>query len=218
MVGDFQMQKGIRKHVWIYVIVSVLVAIMLVPLYYQFGYLPQKQSGTSPQQKVGLVGGQSVNSPQPTGSSTVVPNVTEGGPAIFATLAFSNETGFVTTTYPTSGTTEFVLLPNSVGKFTVTYTGFDYNNLSISAFSVTNPVPVLNVLSNGTLVTSSGLSVTESSVTQVSYYQVIVNYIVTSGGSDGLYVLGLPSTSLSTPIVNVGTQPYTGTLPCLNLG
>ena len=198
--------------------VSVLVATMLVSLYYQFSYLPQKQSGTAPQQKVGLVEGQSVISPQPTDSSTGVPNVTEGSPAIFATLAFSNETGFVTTTYPTSGTTEFVLLPNSIGKFTVTYTGFDSNNLSLSAFSVTNPVLVFNVLSNGTLVTSSGLSVTESSVTQISYYQVIVNYIVISGGSDGLYVLGLPSTSLSTPFVNVGTQPYMGTLPCLNLG
>jgi len=62
----------------------------------------------------------------------------------------------------------------------------------------------------------SGLSVTESSVTWVSYYQVIVSYAVTSGGSDGLYVLGLPSTTLSTPIVDVGTQPYTGSLTWLN--
>jgi hypothetical protein len=166
---------------------------MLVSLYYQFGYVPQKQKGAS--------------SPE-TG-------VLAGGPAFFATLSFSNETGFVTTVHPTSGTIEFVLLPNSVGEFTVTYTGIAFNNLTISAFSVTNPVSVLNVLSNGTLGTGSGLSVTESSVTCVSYYQVVVTYTVTSGGSDGLYVLGLPSTFLST-IVDVGTQPYTGPLTWLD--
>jgi hypothetical protein len=59
------------------------------------------------------------------------------------------------------------------------------------------------------------LGVTESGVTWVSYYQVVVNYTVTSGGSDGLYVLGLPSTILST-IVDVGTQPYTGPLTWLD--
>ena len=47
------------------------------------------------------------------------------------------------------------------------------------------------------------------------HYQVVVNYTVTSGGSDGLYVLGLPSTFLST-IVDVGTQPYTGPLTWLD--
>jgi hypothetical protein len=87
--------------------------------------------------------------------------------------------------------------------------------LTTSFFSVTNPVSVLNVLSNGTLGTGSGLSVTESSVTWVSIHQVVVNYTVTSGGSDGLYVLGLPSTCLST-IVDVGTQPYTGPLTWLD--
>ena len=52
------MQKGIRKHAWLYVIVAVLIAVVLVSLYYQFGYLPQKQSGTSSQGTVGSVGGQ----------------------------------------------------------------------------------------------------------------------------------------------------------------
>ncbi len=193
------MQKGIRKHAWLYVIVAVLIAVMLVSLYYQFGYVHQKQNGAS--------------SPE-TGVSAEGPNIA-GGPAIFATLSFSNETGFVTTVYPTSGSIEFVLLPNSMGEFTVTYTGIDFNNLTTSFFSVTNPVSVLNVLSNGTLGTGSGLSVTESSVTCVSTYQVVVNYTVTPGGSDGLYVLGLPSTFLST-IVDVGTQPYTGPLTWLD--
>ncbi len=188
------MQKGIRKHAWRYVIVAVLIAVVLVSLYYQFGYLPQKQSGTSSKETVGSDGG---------------PNIASSTPAVFATLSFSNETGFETTVYPTSGTIEFVLSPNSVGEFTVTYTGIASNDLTMSFF--TNPVSV----SNGTLGTGSGLSVTESSITRVSMYQVVVNYTVTSGGSDGLYVLGLPSTFLST-IVDVGTQPYTGPLTWLN--
>jgi hypothetical protein len=136
---------------------------------------------------------------------------------IYATLSFSNTTGFVTTVYPTSETIEFVLLPNSVGEFTVTYTGIGFNNLTVPIFNPVfgNPVGVLNVLSNGTLGTGSGLSINESGVTFVSYYQVVVNYTVTSGGADGLYVLGLPSTCLST-IVDVGTQPYTGPLTWLD--
>jgi hypothetical protein len=140
-------------------------------------------------------------------------------------LSFSNATGFVTTVHPTSGTIEFVLLPNSVGEFTVSYTGIGFNNLTVFSSSFTNPVPVLNVLSNGTLGTGSGdpsehqvgqgLGVAESSLTWLSYYQVVVNYTVTSGGADGLYVVGLPSTCLST-IVDVGTQPYTGPLTWLD--
>ena len=210
------MQKGIRKHAWLYVIVAVLIVVVLVSIYYQFGYLPQKQNGTSPQKPFDSVGGQSGTSSQGTLGSTGSPNIA-GGPDIFATLSFSNATGFLTTVHPTSGTIEFVLLPNSVGEFTVTYTGIAFNNLTVPIFNpVDNPVGALNVnLSNGTLRTGSGLSVTESSATWVSYYQVVVNYTVTSGGSDGLYVLGLPSTCLST-IVDVGTQPYTGSLTWLD--
>ena len=219
------MQKGIRRHAWLYVAVAVLVAVVLVSLCYQFGYLPQKQTGTSSREQVGSAGGQGGTSSQETVGSAGGLNV-GGGPCIFATLCFSNATGFVTTVHPTSGTIEFVLLPTSVGEFTVSYTGIDSNNLTIFS-SLMNPVSVLNVLSNGTLgmlgtdsgdpsehQVGQGLSVTESSVTWVSYYQVVVNYTVTSGGSDGLYVLGLPSTCLST-IVDVGTQPYTGPLTWL---
>ena len=65
------------------------------------------------------------------------------------------------------------------------------------------------------LALASGLSVTESGVTWVSDSQAIVNYTVTSAGTSGLYVLGLPDTFLST-IVDVGTQPYTGPLTWLN--
>jgi hypothetical protein len=210
------MQKGIRKHAWLYVIVAGLIAVMLVSIYYQFGFLPQKQNGTSSREPVGPVGGQSGTSSQKTGGSAGGLNIA-GGPPIFATLSFSNETGFVTTVHPTSGTIEFVLLPNSAGEFTVTYTGIALNNLTMPIFNpVEDPVGAMNVnLSNGTLGTGLGLSVTESSVTWVSTYQVVVNYTVTSGGSDGLYVLGLPSTFLST-IVDVGTQPYTGPLTWLD--
>jgi hypothetical protein len=201
------MQKVIRKHAWLYVIVAVLTAVLLVSLYYQFGYLPQKQSGASSQETVGSVGGQN-------GTYSPETVFSDGIPSIFATLSFSNATGFVTTIHPTSGTIEYVLFPNSVGKFTVSYTSVG-NNLTVLFF--TDPGGVLNVnLSNGTLGTGSGLSVTQSSPTLVSPYQVVVNYTVTSGGSDGLYVLGLPSTFLST-IVDVGTQPYTGPLTWLNV-
>ena len=200
------MQKGIRKHAWLYVIVTVLIAVVLVSLCLQFGYLPQKQSPphnneASSQETAGSVGGQS-------GTSSLS---SVGGPSIFATLSFSNATGFVTTVHPTSGTIEFVLLPNSVGEFSVIYTS--PNNLTALFF--TNPVSVLNVLSNGTLGTGSGLNVTESSLSWLSTYQVVVNYSVTSGGSDGLYVVDLPSTFLNT-IVDVGTQPYTGSLTWLD--
>ena len=219
------MQKGIRKHGWLYVIVAVLIAVVLVSVYYQFGSLSQKQNGTSSPETSVSSGGQSGTSSQINASSPKT-SVSAGGPCIFATLSFSNATGFVTTVHPTSGTIEFVLLPNSVAEFTVTYTGINFNNLTMPIWNpVWNSVDVLNVLSNGTLGPSSeypsehqvgqGLGVTESGVTWVSYYQVVVNYTVTSGGSDGLYVLGLPSTILST-IVDVGTQPYTGPLTWLD--
>ena len=207
------MQKRIRKHAWLYVIVAVLIVVVLVSLCYQFGYLPRKQNVVYSREPLGSAAEQSGTSPQQSGGSTGVPDTASSIPSIFATLSFSNQSGFVTTVYPTSGTIEFVLLPNSVGEFTVTYTGIAFNNLTMSFF--TNPISVSNVLSNGTLGTGSGLSVTEWSVTRVSYYQVVVNYTVASGGSDGLYVLGLPSTFLST-IVDVGTQPYTGPLTWLN--
>ncbi len=216
LLSDLQMQKRIRKHSWLYVIVAVLIVVVLVSLCYQFGYLPQKQNEASSGETVGSVGGQNGTSSQGIVGSAGGPNIA-GGPAIFATLSFSNATGFVKTVHPTSDTIEFVLLPNSVGEFTVTYTGIAFNNLTMPIFNPVfgNPVGVLNVLSNGTLGTGSGLSVTESSATWVSYYQVVVNYTVTSEGSEGLYVVGLPSTCLST-IVDVGTQPYTGHLSWLD--
>lgn len=140
---------------------------MLASLCYQFGYLPEKQSGTSSRKTVGSGGGLNI----------------AGGASIFATLSFLNTTGFVTTAHPTSGTIEFVLSPNSVGEFTVAYRSS--NNLTTLFFM--NPVPALNVnLSNGTFGNRSGLSINESSLTLVSTHQVIVNYKVTSGKSDGL--------------------------------
>ena len=154
--SNLQMQKGNRKHAWLYVIVIILIAVMLVSFYYQFGYLPQKQSRTSFQEPVGPIWGQSGTSSQGTFGSTVRPNIV-GGPDIFATLSFSNATGFVTTLHPTSGTTEFVMLPNITGEFTVSY--MSSNNLTVLFF--TDQDPVLKVdLSNGTLGTGSGLRVT----------------------------------------------------------
>lgn len=135
-----------------------------------------------------------------------------GGPAIVATVSFLSAKGFVTIIHPTPPTTEFVLPLDSVGQITVSYTS-PSNNLTM--FSFTDPVPVGKVdLSTGSLGADSGLNVTESSVTWVSIHQLVVNYTITSGGSNGLYVLGLPQTILTT-IVNVGTQPYTGPLTWL---
>ena len=88
------------------------------------------------------------------------------------------------------------------------------NNLTM--FSFTDPVPAWKVdLSTGSLGTYVGLNVAQSGLTWVNIHQVVVNYTITSGGPNGLYVLGLPSTLLTT-IVNVGTQPYTGPLTWLN--
>ena len=56
MFSDLQMQKGIRKQAWLYVIVAVLIVVVLVSLYYQFGYLPQKQSETPSPGTVGPAG------------------------------------------------------------------------------------------------------------------------------------------------------------------
>jgi hypothetical protein len=196
----------IKKRKYLFIIATLLAALLVVSISYQFGYFPQKQSGTSPQQTV-------ASSQQKTGS--VENPIISSSPAIFATLTFSNQTGFKNTIHPTNETTEFILSPNSVGEVSVTYTGFGSNDLTTSFFSVINPVSVLKLSSNGTLVSSSELSVTQSSVTTVSTHQVIVTYTMTSGASDGLYVLDLPSTFLST-FVNVGTQPYTGPLTWLN--
>lgn len=186
----------------------------MVSLCYQFGYLSHKQSGVSPKPTDSSVEVPIGASPQPTSSSG---EISAGTPAVWATLSFSNASGFVTTIHPTNGTIEFVLSPSSTGEFTVTYTGIGNNNLTIPAFNpVENPVNAMNVnITNGTLGTGSELSVAESNVTWVSDYQVVVNYSVTSGGSNGLYVLGLPDTFLST-IVEIGTQPYTGPLTWLN--
>ncbi|HYA78219.1 MAG TPA: hypothetical protein VEF91_05830 [Verrucomicrobiae bacterium] len=136
------------------------------------------------------------------------------GPNIFATVAFPRANGFMTVIHPTKGTIEFVLSPKSMGQITVSYNST--NNLASFSSSFTNPVPAWTVdLSTGSVGSGSGLNVTYSGLTWVSIHQVVVNYTITSGSSNGLYVLGLPSTMLTT-IVDVGTQPYTGPLTWLN--
>jgi hypothetical protein len=134
-------------------------------------------------------------------------------PAIFADVAFNSYEGFVTVTYPSTATTEFVLAPDEVGQITVSYSSA-VNNLTANTFA--GPVPAWKVnLTNGTLFADKGLNVTVTSQRQVSVHQVLVNYTLTSGPSTGVYVLGLPSTCLTT-IVSVGNQPYNGPLTWLN--
>ena len=191
MLSDLRMQKAVRKHARLSGLAVILLALVLMSLWYEFGYVPQTSTQTSPEGTVGPV----------------------GGPDIFATVSFPSASGFVTTIHPTSGTIEFVLLPNSVGQITVSYTS-QSNNLTM--FSFTNPIPISKVdLPTGSLEADSGLNVTQSSLTWVSIHQVDVKYTITSGTDNGLYVLDLPSTIVST-IVNVGTQPYTGPLTWLN--
>ncbi|MGA2682940.1 MAG: hypothetical protein ABSF44_14215 [Candidatus Bathyarchaeia archaeon] len=197
------MQRDMKKRVVLFDIALILFALLLVSLYYGLGYIHQASTQTSPEVTVGQASTQT----PPVG--TVGPS---NGPSIFATVSFPSESGFVTVVNPTSGTIEFVLLPNSVGQITVSYTSS--NNLTMSFF--TDPVPALKVnLLNGTLGADSGLRVTISSITLISIHQVDVNYTVTSGADNGLYVLALPSTIFST-IVNVGAQAYTGPLTWLN--
>jgi hypothetical protein len=198
MLIDLQMQKAIRKHARLYGLAVILLisGLVFVSLWYEFGNVPQTSAQTSPQGTGGPVGGAT------------------GGPDIFATVSFPSASGFVTVVHPTSGTIEFVLLPNSVGQITVSYTS-QSNNLTMFSFPCS--ISVLNVnLSTGSWGADSGsycteLNVTQSSLTWVSIHQVDVKYTITSGTDNGLYVLELPSTILST-IVNVGTQPYTGPL------
>jgi hypothetical protein len=136
-----------------------------------------------------------------------------GCPAIFADVTFRSSEGFVTVIHPTSATTEFVLAPNRAGQITVSYSS-TLNNFTASSFA--DPVTAWRVnLANGTLYTDVGLNVSEIGRNLVSMHQVLVNYTVNSGPSTGVYVLGLPSTCLTT-IVSVGNQPYTGPLPWLN--
>jgi len=131
-------------------------------------------------------------------------------PSIFATVSFQSNKGFVTTAYPSVQSTEFVLLPNSVGQITVSYSSSS-NNLTTSQFSF--PVPAWKVnLTSGSLTTSTDLNVTVTGIVLVNTHQVTANYTVSSKSSQGLYVLGLPSTCLSS-LVNVGSQAYTGPWP-----
>jgi hypothetical protein len=187
------MQKAVSKRARLHGLAVILLisGLVFVSLWYEFGYVPQTSTQTSPQGTVGPA----------------------NGPNIFATVSFPSASGFVTIVHPTSGTIEFVLLPNSVGQITVSYTS-QTNNLMMS--SLTDPIPILKVdLSTGSLGAGSGLNVTQSSLTWVSIHQVDVKCTITSGTDNGLYVFELPSTILST-IVNVGIQPYTGPLTWLN--
>jgi len=198
------MQRDMKKRVVLFDIALILFALLLVSLYYGLGDTHQASTQTSPEVTVG---------------PSIGPNISpSNGPMIFATVSFPSESGFVTVVHPTSGTTEFVLLPNSVGQITVLYTSSNNLTMPVFMFPLTHPVPAFKVnLSNGTLGADSGLIVTTSSITWISIHQVDVNYTVTSasGADNGLYVLGLPSTIFST-IVNVGAQAYTGPLTWLN--
>jgi hypothetical protein len=134
-------------------------------------------------------------------------------PTIVAEVAFPSYEGFVTVTHPSSATTEFVLAPDGVGLITVSYSSAT-NNFTADSFA--GPVTAWKVnLTNGTLYANTGLNVSVTGQSLVSVHQVMVNYTLTSGPSTGVYVLGLPSTCLTT-IASVGDQPYNGPLTWLN--
>jgi hypothetical protein len=136
-----------------------------------------------------------------------------GCPAITAEAAFPNYEGFVTVTHPSSATTEFVLAPDGIGQITVSYSSATN---SFTAHSFAGPVTAWKVdLANGTLHADTGLNISETSQSLASVHQVLVNYTLSSGPSPGVYVLGLPSTCLTT-IVSVGNQPYSGPLTWLS--
>ncbi len=145
---------------------------------------------------------------------------TRGGracPNIFASVSFSNYDGFTMVTHPTSASTELVLYPNSVGSLTVEYSS-PSNNLSSSVFSNTFSDRVSVFVANvqkGTLTQSSDLEVSTQSIQSSTIHEVDVTYKISSNMSNGTFVLGLPSTCLTT-IVEVGSQPYTGGLTWLN--
>lgn len=141
-------------------------------------------------------------------------------PGVFATVSFENARGFVTTVHPTPQTTEFVLKPNSTGEITVSYSSptnnFTMSSITRSFNDLTARVPVWEAnLTTGSLDNTLGLNVSRTSLTLVNSHLVLGNYTIAAGPSSALYVLGFPSTCLTT-IVYVGNQPYSGPLPWLN--
>jgi hypothetical protein len=125
------MQKGIRKHAWLYITVAILVAIVLVSLYYQFGYLPQKQSGTS---RATL--SSQTNNVLPTVNPLFGVNVT------YVTCNLNGTAGSDTTPLYGIATIEadvnFTLIPGSLKNVDV---GIEYYRFEVS----TDQGPILNM-------------------------------------------------------------------------
>lgn len=131
-------------------------------------------------------------------------------PNLFASVSYSSASGFTTVAHPESGITEYVLPPKSTGNLEITYSSQD-GDLTRSMF--TDAVPVWSVnTSNNSVQSTSDLQVTTLSIQSQSIHTVVVNYTITSGSGQGLYLLGFPSTCHSA-LLNVGTNAYLGPLP-----
>ena len=131
-------------------------------------------------------------------------------PNIFANVTYYNETGFVTVSKPSPTSVEFVLAPSTTAQLTAVFSS-ESNDISQAMVNDTVPVWLVN-LNNGSYTHSSEVTVTVGTVTAQSNHEVTVDYAITSAGSDGLYLIGIPSTCYGV-WVNIGTTPYVGTLP-----
>lgn len=137
----------------------------------------------------------------PTGSSC---------PDIFATVTYQSASGFTQITHPEAGTTEYVLPPNSTGNLSVAFSTSE-GNLTSQMFEDQVQVWLVNTTTS-TIQPSSGLQVSRTSAQGIDTHLEIVNYTIASGPAQDLYLIGIPS-SCHSPLVNVGTSPYTGPLP-----
>jgi hypothetical protein len=131
-------------------------------------------------------------------------------PNIFASVTYQNAKGFSTVAHPDAGTTEYVLPANSTGSLEVVYTSSD-SNLTKSMFAGAAPAWLVNTATNVVQPTSN-VQVSTTSVENENAHTVVVNYTISSGTVQALYLIGLPSTCHSL-LLNVGTSAYTGPLP-----
>jgi hypothetical protein len=132
-------------------------------------------------------------------------------PAALAKASFQGTSGFISVVRPQPGITEFVLVPNTSGNVTVSYSSA-YNILTNSML-VGGSVPVWYVdASNGSVKTTSNIHVVPVLTQGNGTHTMLVKYIISAGSSKGLYLIGFPGTCRSV-LVNVGTNAYLGPLP-----
>jgi len=131
-------------------------------------------------------------------------------PAIFATVSFQDASGFVAVVHPQSGTTEFVLAPNTSGHVTLSYSSAD-NILTDSMLGGGVAVWYVDT-SDGLVQRTSNIEVVPVSTQGNGTHTMLVKYTISAATSEGLYLIGFPSTCRSA-LVNVGTGAYVGSLP-----